>query len=186
MRGLALRQNRVDGVLAMDASDHSNLGIWAVVLLAFGVLVLFLRDDGIPDRSRLTPVAGQLRSLEKSTSKGGALAAVRFSLSTDPRHFHYLSKAGRIDEVWQALRQAGRAEVGVLIDAADSHSPPLEERTYFMAYEVRVAQDVVSTHAQVAAAWRADNRVGAWLGYAAIAAGVALFLVRSLRQRPRP
>jgi len=66
-----------------------------MALLAFGAIVLALLDEEAPDRSRLTQVTGQLRSLEKATSKGGGLSAVRFSLSTDPRNFHYISRRGK-------------------------------------------------------------------------------------------
>lgn len=100
--------------------NSRNILTSGIILLAFGVMVLALLDEGIPDRSRLTQVAGQVRSLEKTTSKGGGLSAVRFSLSTDLRYFHYISKAGGIDSVWSALGQAGRSEVGILIDPADS------------------------------------------------------------------
>lgn len=106
-------------------SHSRNILIWGVVLLAFGALVLALVDKGIPDRSRLTEVVGELRSLDKATSKGGGISAVRFSLATDQRDFHYISKAGQIDAVWNAMQQAGHSEIGLLIDYADSHLPPL-------------------------------------------------------------
>lgn len=65
-----------------------NILTWGIVLLAFGAFVLALVEKGIPNRSRLTEVVGQLKSLDKTTSKGGGLSAVRFSLATDHREFH--------------------------------------------------------------------------------------------------
>lgn len=109
-----------------------NLLLWGVVLLAFGAVVLALLDKGIPDRSRLTEVAGQLKSLDKATSKGGGLSAVRFPLTTDQRNFHYIAKAGQINEVWSSLQKAGRSEISLLIDFADPHPPAFEERTFYM------------------------------------------------------
>ena len=73
--------------------DTRTIGI---ILVAFGAVVLALAGDDVPDRSRLTEVSGQLRSLEKVASKGGGLSAVRFALTTDQRHFHYVSSAGHI------------------------------------------------------------------------------------------
>src|SRR5437867_10206560 len=91
--------------------DRRTVGI---ILIVFGAVVLALVDDTVPDRSRLIAV---------STGKGWGPSAIRFTLTTDPRHFHYLSKAGHIADVWGALETAGRSELGVLIDPTSSHSP---------------------------------------------------------------
>ena len=154
-----------------------------MALLAFGAIVLALLDEEAPDRSRLTQVTGQLRSLEKATSKGGGLSAVRFSLSTDPRNLHYISKAGQIDNVWSALGQAGRSEVGVLIDSADPHSPPLDGRAFYTVFEVRVGEEMVRPYAQVVESWGTDNFIGAGLGYGSAVTGIALLFIHLLGRR---
>ena len=160
-----------------------NLLPLGVLLLVFGAVVLALVDKGIPDRSRLTEVVGQLKLLDKTTSKGGGLSAVRFSLTTDPRYFHYISKAGQIDEVWSALQQAGRSEISLLVDFADPHSPPLEDRTFYMAYAIGVGGNPISTYPQVASSWGVDNVVGDFLGYGSAVMGVALILFHFLKRR---
>ena len=154
-----------------------------ITLLAFGAIVLTLLDDGIPDKSSLSHVTGQLRSLEKATSKGGALSAVRFSLSTDPRHFHYISKAGNINNVWSALGQAGSSEVGVMIDPTGSHSPPLDHRAFHTVFEVRVGGEIIRPYAQVVESWGTDNFIGAGLGYGAAVTGITLLFIHLLKKR---
>ncbi|MBD5802234.1 hypothetical protein AZOA_16600 [Azoarcus sp. Aa7] len=166
--------------------SHSRNGlIWGVVLLAFGAFVLALVDKGIPDRSRLTEVLGQLKSLDKATSKGGGISAVRFSLATDQRDFHYISKSGQIDAVWNAMQQAGHSEIGLLIDSADSHSPPFENRSFYTAYEIRIGGNLIRSYPQIAESWDGDNFVGELLGYGASLIGVALIVVPFLMRRRR-
>lgn len=163
--------------------NSRNILTSGIILLAFGVMVLALLDGGVPERSHLTQVTGQIRSLEKTTSKGGGLGAVRFSLSTDSRYFHYISKAGGIDSVWSALGQAGHSEIGILIDPADSHSPPLEDRAFYTVLEVRVGDKMIRPYAQVVESWDTDNFVGAWLGYGSAATGIMLLFIHFLKRR---
>lgn len=75
-----------------SSRDSRPVGI---ILIAFGAVVLALL--GV-------------------TGKGGGLGAIRFALTTDARHFHYLSKTGHISDVWSALENAERSELSVLID----------------------------------------------------------------------
>ena len=162
-----------------------NILIWGIVLLVFGVFVLALVDKGIPDRSLLTEVVGHLKSLDKTKSKGGGLSAVRFSLANDHRDFHYISKAGHIDEVWSALQQAGDSEINLLIDPEDSHSPPFENRTFFMAYEIIVGGKLIPPYTQVAESLDTDNFTGGLLGYGAAVIGVVLIFIHFLKSRQR-
>lgn len=164
-------------------TNSRNTRTAGIVLLLFGTFVLAWVDDGPPDRSRLTQVTGQLRSLEKTTSKGGGLGAVRFSLSSDPRDFHYISKAGQIDKVWSALGRAGRSEVGVLVDPVDSHSPPLHGRAFHTVFEVRIGEETIRPYAQVAESWGTDDFIGAALGYGSAVTGIALLFIDFLRRR---
>jgi hypothetical protein len=159
------------------------MGAAGVVLLLFGAAVLAWRGGEPPDRTRLTQVTGQLRSLGKIASKGGGLGAVRFSLAGDPRDFHYISKAGQIDRVWSALGRAGHSDVGVLVDPADSHSPPLDGRVFHTVFEVRVGQETIRPYDQVVASWGTDEFIGAGLGYGSVVTGIALLVVDLLRRR---
>lgn len=168
---------------ALHMLHSRNILTWGIVLLTFGAFVLALVDKGIPDRSRLTEVVGQLKSLDKTTSKGGGLSAVRFSMTTDHRDFHYISKAGHIDEVWSALQQAGHSEISLLIDSADPNSPPFEDRTFYMAYEIRVGGNLIRSYPQVAEFWGTDNFVGELLGYGSAVIGVSLIFIHFLKRR---
>ena len=154
---------------------------FGLLLIGFGLLVLGLVEE-VPDRSHLTQVTGQLKSLEKVTSKGGSLSAIRFSLTTDPRRFQYVSKAGQIDSGWSALGQVGRAEISVLFDPAGSHSPPLDGRAFRTVFEVKVGDRTIRPHAEVAQSWRADNFVGVGLGYGTAVVGIVLLLFYAWRR----
>jgi hypothetical protein len=163
--------------------NSKHTGTWGVVLLVFGVFALALSEDRVPDRSSLKEIAGQLRSLEKSTSKGGGLSAVRFSLTTDPRHFSYHSTAGQIDDVWEALNQAGHLEVRVLKDPAASHTPPLEERSSWAVLEVIVGKKTIRSYSEVIESLRSNNLIGVALGYGTGAMGAILLVAAFLRRR---
>lgn len=164
-------------------SYSRNILIWGFVLLAFGAFVLALVNKKIPDRSRLTEVLGQLKSLDKTTSKGGGLSAVHFSLTTDHRDFHYISKAGQIDEVWSALQQAGHSEISLLVDSADSHSPPFGNNTFYTAYEIRIGGNLIRSYLRVAESWDTDNFVGELLGYVSAIVGGVLICFQLLKYR---
>ncbi len=140
----------------------------------FGAVVLALVGDTVPDRSRLIAV---------STGKGWGPSAIRFTLTTDPRHFHYLSKAGHIADVWGALETAGRSELGVLIDPTSSHSPPMDERAFYTAFEIRVGARTIRPYAEVSGSRRRDNDIGVWLGSGTAIMGVALLLLPFWRRR---
>lgn len=174
---------RIAPPVAMNMLSSMNTRTTGIILLALGAIVLALLDEGIPDRSRLTQVTGQLRLLEKATSKGGGLSAVRFSLSTDSRHLHYISKAGNIDDVWRALGHAGHSEVGVLIDPADSHVPPLDGRAFHTVFEVRVGDEMIRPYAHVVESLGTDILVGKALGYGSAVSGIALLFVHFLKRR---
>jgi hypothetical protein len=163
-------------------SNSVTLRIWGYCLLALGAAVIGLLRQELPEPARLVEVAGELRSLDTSMSKGGGLSAVRFSLSTDNRQFQYHSKAGGIDAVWQALSQAGRAQVRVRMDPQDAHTPWSGGPPRYTVYALRVGDVDVRSQAQVAEAWSTDNLVGAGLGLGAIAGGAILLLLDYLKR----
>jgi hypothetical protein len=88
---------------------------------------------------------------------GAVVLAIRFTLTTDPRHFHYVSKAGHAADVWSALQNAERSELSVLMDPASSHSPPLDDRAFYTAYEIRVGAKMIRAYAAVSESWHSDN-----------------------------
>ena len=114
----------------------------------------------------------------QATAYGGACA-----LTTDPRHFHYLSKAGHIADVWSALDNADRSELSVLIDPSSSHSPPLDDRAFYTAFEIRVGAKTIRPYAEVSKSRRSDDRIGVWLGSGTAIIGVALLLIHFGRRR---
>lgn len=165
---------------------HGNsMRIWGIVLIVFGLAVYVLRDAGVPPRAQLAPVAGVLHTMETSTSKGGGLGSLRFTLAGDARHFFYSAKAGAIDAVRQALEQAGASPVRVLVDPDGAFSPPTDSRTFHPVYEIQVGSTVVRAHEDAASAWAADDAVGALLGHGAAAAGALLLLIGLVRRGPR-
>lgn len=165
----------------MRSSRHTET--IGVVLLAFGAVVLAIGSDEIPDRSRLIEVRGPIRSLEVVRSRGGGPGAVRFTLTNDPRHFHYRSQAGRADDVRSALERAGSAEVSAWIDPAITDAPPAEGRTFHPVFELRVGEQLIRPYAEVAASLRTNRFFGASLGYGTVIAG-AVFLCAYFLRRP--
>ena len=153
-----------------------KLAAWPIlglVLAAFGAVVAVgASAGGPPERAELTAVKGELRSLDKATSRGGGFSAVRFTLGGDARQFQYSSKAGEAAAVWNALSQAGRSEVRVLVDPKTSD-----------VYEIGLGAKTIRPYAEVAAAWRDDDTVGRWLGYAFMIAGAAFLVAHFLRRR---
>ena len=148
-----------------------------IMLISLGVFVIALIDNKIPDRLQLADVTGQVKSLEKVTSKGGGISAIRFSLSNNHGHFHYVSKSGNIDEVWNFLDQASLSEMNLLFDPADCHSPPFEDRTFCIVYEIRFGDKMIRSYEDVAESWRQDNYVGWVLGIGSVIAGFAALAI---------
>lgn len=171
----------VKSILRMLESEH--LRTWGVILLLFGVFVLILSDGKIPEQASLVEISGELRSLEKTTSKGGGLGSVRFSLSTDPRHFRYHSSAGSIDEVWGALNRAGKTRIGVLIDPADAHSPPGDDRHFYAVLEIRIARQTIRSYSEVAQSLSSNNFTGEVFGYGVAAIGAVLLAAAFFMRR---
>src|SRR4030095_5533894 len=83
-------------------------------------------------------------------------------------------------DVWSALQNAERSELSVLIDPASSHSPPLDDRAFDTAYEIRVGAKMICAYAAVSKSWRSDNDIGTWLGYGTAITGVALLFAAFL------
>ena len=71
----------------------------------------------------------------------------------------------------------------LLIDSADPNSPPFEDRTFYMAYEIRVGGNLIISYSQVAKFWGTDNFVGDLLSYGSAVLGVSLIFVHFLKRR---
>ncbi len=142
----------------------------ALVGIGLGIFFLFAFEigAGVPDRSRLEPVKGQIAWVQ------GHRYGVRFSLDSDPRSFDYSSKANALGLVEDSLRSAGSNDVIILINPINKNGPIYSERKYLGVWHIRVGDKPVRTFHDIATAWREDDEIGKWLGGAFILAGLFL------------
>jgi hypothetical protein len=52
--------------------------------------------------------------------------------------------------------------------------PPLDDRAFYTAYEIRAGAKMIRAYAAVSESWHSDNDIGRWLGYGTAITGVAL------------
>jgi hypothetical protein len=150
-------------------TERSTKLLSAVLLAGLGALGVYSGlspSDGLPTRSSLASAEGA--ATEYATYKYG----VRFSLSGQPTAFNYLSKGNASDQVAAALASSAGKTVRVLYNPQSLGGPIYSNRNYFTVFEVAVDGQSVRSYDQVAAAWRSDNRVGFWGGWAALVFGV--------------
>jgi hypothetical protein len=143
-----------------------------VACAVFGTVVCLIADDAVelPAREALHTHHGVVTEVQRSRS------ALRLRLQGSERTFRYLSKAGEMTRVREALRDAGNAAVTVRFDPATPWMSPGVDAPLYTVYELSVPGRIERTHAQVAEAWRNDERLGRWLGGAFIVIGGALTL----------
>jgi hypothetical protein len=154
-------------------TERSKKLLSAVLLAGLGVLGIYSGlnpSDGLPSRSSLALAEGA--AVEYETYRYG----VRFSLGGHPTGFSYLSKGNASDQVAAAIASSSGKTVKVLYDPQSMSGPVYSDREYFTVFEVSVDGQPVRSYDQVAAAWRADNRVGFWGGWAAFLFGAGFGL----------
>lgn len=136
-------------------------------------------NDGIPAKSTLASAEGAAGDLVVRRD------GVRFSLSGHPTGFYYPSKGNESDQVETALAASPRETVRVLYDPHSLRGPIYSDRKHYTVFEVAVDGRPVRAYAQVAAGWRADNRIGFWGGCAMLLFSLAfgLHAWRSRRKR---
>ncbi|MHC9084206.1 hypothetical protein ACYX7E_04105 [Luteimonas sp. RIT-PG2_3] len=160
-------------------TERSKNLLGAVSLAGLGALGVYLGlnpSDGLPLKTSLASAEGT--ATEYETYRYG----VRFSLDSHPTGFNYLSKGNASDQVAAAIASSSGKTVKVLYDPQSLGGPVYSDRQYFTVFEVVVDDQSVRSYDQVAAAWRADNRVGFWGGWAALLFAVG-FGLHSWRSR---
>jgi hypothetical protein len=150
-------------------TERSKKLLSAALLAGLGALGIYSGlnpSDGLPSKSSLASAEGA--ATEYETYKYG----VRFSLDNHATGFNYLSKGNASDQVAAAIASSSGKTVSVLYDPQSLGGPVYSDREYFTVFEVAVDGQSVRSYDQVAAAWRADNRVGFWGGWAAFLFGL--------------
>lgn len=167
----------------MTWRSHETLkaGVGVLGLSALFFAIGFISHEP-PPRSSLTELTGQLRYVERVLSKR-SLNAIRFGLTSDPRHFQYVSKAGAANEVLEALEGAEERRVRIAFDSSDSHTPWFEDRALYTIYELTVEGRPVRSYDQVASSWTGDNAFGRWVAYGLASGGLLLLFVHFRARR---
>jgi hypothetical protein len=98
----------------------------------------------------------------------GAVVALWASADTLPERGQLSAVKGELRSLEKVASRGGGFSA-VLVDATS-------------VYEIGVGPKTIRPYAEVADAWRVDDRIGRWLGYAFIFAG-AVFLVLHFRRR---
>ena len=171
---------------SMGSSQDRGAVAWGVALLVFGVVVLFLSGWKVATAPELAELRGQLASLEKTTSRGGGLSSIRFSINTDVRHLQYVSTQDAIDSVWFTLERAGRAELTVMVDTSGSPAPLLDRHRFHTVYELRLDGRTIRSYPEVTQALDANQLLGRALGWISVLAGIVMFAMGAGIRLVRP
>jgi len=141
-----------------------------VVSLAMGGGICFLttHNIGIPPASSLAVATGTVDWVRRERY------AITFGLQGQARAYRYSSKANAMGLVLDRLAGAGRQPVRILYDAVHPSGPVWSDDKYNDIYELSVGGVMVRSHANMAAAYAADDRLGYWLGGAFVVAGLGV------------
>ncbi|HET9820526.1 MAG TPA: hypothetical protein VFQ16_01750 [Burkholderiaceae bacterium] len=144
----------------------------------FGLAVSWMVDEDVvlPARESLAVHSGAVKELHRGRS------ALRLRLAGDERTFRYLSKAGEMGRVHDALRDAAGPMVTVHFDPSAPWTPVGEDTALYTVYELSVAGRFERRYEQVLADWRADEGTGRWVGGVFLVVGGVL-IVRALAAR---
>ena len=147
-----------------------QLAAYAVLSLALsvGAIYSWATFSGIPARDSLLSASGTVEWVQEYRY------GIRFALKDVPRRFVYLSKGNAMGTVAAALASNGKHAVTVVYDPKRSGGPLGSSEKYFDVYEISAGGKTVRSHEQVASAWRSDERVGLYLGFAFLLSSVFL------------
>lgn len=148
---------------------------WAVITVVLGSFILYActRGTGIPERSKLATASGTVRWVDRGEY------VISFRLTGHDRGFEYASKGRAVGRVRRALQGSGPAEATVLFNPHRSSGPVSSDERFHPVYELSVGGVAVRTYDEVQAAWRADNRIGFWLGVAFLVCSALMAFTRS-------
>lgn len=141
--------------------------------LVFGTYMLFTGltnpNNGLPEKSELTEVSGNLEWLKKH--KYG----VKFKLDTYQHTLNYSSKASAADEVYRSFNSVSSGIVNVLLKQNEYNKNYLTGEEFLNVYQIYVNSAQVRSYEQVKDAWISDNNVGIALGAFLLFAAVYIY-----------
>lgn len=169
--------NRIERYLRECLQDHRNrysrltLLLYATLSLCMAALMAYVwvTSDSIPARDSLAVASGRVAWLQEG--KYG----VKFKFIGNDRLFQYHSKANAMDRVAEALQRADRPVFTVRYRDRNREGKPYPQGAYRTVYEVATEDRMIRSHAQVAAAYAADEALSPWL--AAILLSISGFLL---------
>lgn len=151
-------------------STRAGNAVFAVLsfLLSGAALCSWATFDGIPPRSELQSASGAISWVEDSRY------GIKFGLDGVAGSFNYASKGNAMDLVHDALSHSNRSVVTILYDPSSPSGPIHSNETYYGVFELSIAGKPFRSHDQIAAAWRSDEDVAAWLALFFASGGIYL------------
>ncbi len=136
--------------------------VLGILITAYYGVTLIYPDLGRthPDRAVLEPVKGTVEWV-KATGKNED--TIRFKFQEFDKYFVYHS-TGRMTWLVKEKLDIPQASVEILVDMSDSHSPPLDEHSYFSVYEVKSNGENVRSYEQVKDAYMSDFKFVLYIG----------------------
>jgi hypothetical protein len=168
---LGLAHFRLGHPKGMANSSHTwkFLAFYSLLALIMGVFVFSHADRkaGIVPDATLVEASGRLASMQDY--KYGT----RFGLMGYAERFDYLSKAGGMGKVRDALRNSGDKIVHVRY-AKESYGPLFSDEKYHGVWVLAVGEQQVRSYAETAAAWEADNKFAPLMGLIMTVCGLSV------------
>ncbi|MFA0062739.1 hypothetical protein AB4421_01230 [Vibrio breoganii] len=127
-------------------------------MLALATLFSLASNQSLPSASELRFRSGQLSSLKYLTPVKGS-KSVRLQL-IDGSWFQYSSKAGDIENVYQALQRNDGELFQVGYVNGFSGSPVGDERQFHNVLSLQIGAQTVRSYQQIENAWQSDNHFG--------------------------
>jgi hypothetical protein len=146
------------------------------VLLGIAISYFSAIASGPPRRESLAVAQGSVAW--SSSYKYG----IRFGFAGDKRKFVYPSKSKALGTVEGELHRSGHPRIRVLFSTENPSGPIYSNDKFFVVYEISDDRGSVRSYDEVRDAWRADDRVGVWLGAAFVFGGLGVLLL-GIRQR---
>jgi hypothetical protein len=137
-------------------------------LISFLMLYSWATFKGVPPRSDLQAASGSVAWVQ--SGKYG----IKFRLNGVPQSFDYASKGKAIGLVYDTLSRTDHPVVTVLFYPGHASGPIYSKDTFNGVYELSISGKPFRSRNEIDAAWRSDEKVGAWLGAIFIVIGVYL------------
>ena len=151
----------------------------AILTVAFGVAALVYSVTAKPPSlDSLNVASGTLQSYEEVRPKSRfGSATPRFKLTGHKRLFQYVSKAGDVGLVSNALRGSKGKFIEVYVDEDSPFKPVFEDDEVYTVYAVSIDGVVLREYDDVVAAWTSDNKSGVLMGAFFVFGGLSLAII---------